>query len=176
MPGRPFAVGGPSKNTNGGRPSAASSDFTKRCSASHLASISVSRLGQSAGSSRNRRVSSATAVTGCTPLSSHPLHDPGDERRQTWFGGRRHCENALEGCWLERLRNALVRDDGNSQDAESTVHGHDDFRHGRHSHYVRAHAAQPTVFGACLEVRPGHGHVDTFPHDNTLLSRYLACQ
>ena len=118
MPGRPFAVGGPSKKTNVGAPSRAASVCSNRSSASQRASSSCSSssAGRSAGSSwiagharRGHRRSSTprTSAVSC-----------GSAR----FATR---DDALERRRLERVGKTHVGDDREAEHAHAGVHRHD---------------------------------------------------
>uniref|UniRef100_A0A1I8JH96 TPR_REGION domain-containing protein n=1 Tax=Macrostomum lignano TaxID=282301 RepID=A0A1I8JH96_9PLAT len=60
-----------------------------------------------------------------------------------------------------RVGNHHVGDDGEADDADFALPGHDGLVHGAHADHVRAQTAQHSALGRSLEVRPAQHSVDT---------------
>src|SRR4051812_27137496 len=112
MPGRPFAVGGPSKKTHGVPPLFFSSVSSNSPSSSQRASSSrsSSSAGRSEGSIPKDIVSPPVAV-----IASHPLEHTAHDLAQLRLGGIRHGDDLFHGRRRERVGETRIGDDRQSQ-------------------------------------------------------------
>src|SRR4051794_26139491 len=100
MPGRPFAVGGPSKNTNGGDSALLASVCSKSRSCSHCASSSSSSAsaGRSGGSGSKADCVAPALVA---VIVSQTLENASHQSGQLWLGAVRDGDDLLDGRRLE---------------------------------------------------------------------------
>src|SRR4051812_33054295 len=112
MPGFPFAVGGPSKNTQCGAPSRAAIVWAKRSSSSHRASSSRSTSSADRSAGSNWYFGKVGAVKIIARGSrSQPFENAAYERGQFGFSRVGDGDDPLERRRLQRIGQAHVRDD-----------------------------------------------------------------
>src|SRR5690242_1765648 len=104
MPGRPLAVGGPSKNTNAGAVTLPASVCSKRRSRSHCASTSFSSAsaGRSGGSGSN--CADGIALASVAVIALQPLQYTRDDLREPRLRVVRDADDLLDRCRLEAVR------------------------------------------------------------------------
>ncbi len=67
----------------------------------------------------------------------------------------------------------FVGDDGDPEDGNTGVPGHNHFRNGGHAHSIAAYDAEVLVFGRGLIRGAGSAHIHALVQGNTIFGSYL---